>query len=77
MFEQEIEIEKKNGSIVPLLLIVTLIIAVVGVALYFVAESKKVLTAAEASPVVVAYITPKKFHRPDHTTACTGFSEWV
>jgi len=54
MFEQEIEMEKKNASIVPLLLIVTLIIAVVGVALYFVAESKKVLTAAEASPVVVA-----------------------
>lgn len=54
MFEQEIEMEKKTSSIVPLLLIVVLIIAVVGVALYFVAESKKVLTAAEASPVVVA-----------------------
>ena len=54
MFEQEIEMEKKNSSIVPLLLIVVLIVAVVGVALYFVAESKKVLTAAEASPVVLA-----------------------
>jgi hypothetical protein len=54
MFEQEIEMEKKNSSIVPLLLIVALIIAVVGVALYFVAESKKVLTTAEAMPVVVA-----------------------
>ncbi len=54
MFEQEIELEKKTSSIVPLLLIVVLIIAVVGVALYFVAESKKVLTAAEAGPVVVA-----------------------
>ncbi len=54
MFEQEIEMEKKTSSIVPLLLIVALIIAVVGVALYFVAESKKVLTAAEASPVVIA-----------------------
>lgn len=54
MFEQEIELEKKTSSIVPLLLIVALIIAVVGVALYFVAESKKVLSAAEASPVVLA-----------------------
>jgi hypothetical protein len=54
MFEQEIEMEKKTSSIVPLLLIVVLIVAVVGVALYFVAESKKVLTAAEASPVVLA-----------------------
>ena len=53
MFEQELELEKKS-SIVPLLLIVALIIAVVGVALYFVAESKKVLTTAEASPVVLA-----------------------
>ena len=54
MFEQELEFEKRNSSIVPLLLIVTLIIAVVGVALYFVAESKKVLSAAEVSPVVLA-----------------------
>lgn len=54
MFEQEIELEKKTSSIVPLLLIVALIIAVVGVSLYFVAESKKVLSAAEASPVVLA-----------------------
>jgi hypothetical protein len=54
MFEQEIEMEKKNSSIVPLLLIVALIVAVVGVSLYFVAESKKVLSAAEASPIVVA-----------------------
>jgi len=54
MFEQEIEMEKKESSIVPLLLIVTLIVAVVGVALYFVAESRKVLTTAEAAPVILA-----------------------
>ena len=54
MFEQEIEMEKKTSSIIPLLLIVALIIAVVGVSLYFVAESKKVLGAAEATPVVQA-----------------------
>jgi len=56
MFEQEIEMEKKESSIVPLLLIVTLIVAVVGVALYFVAESRKVLTTAEAAPVILASI---------------------
>jgi len=56
MFEQEIEMEKKESSIVPLLLIVTMIVAVVGVALYFVAESRKVLTTAEAAPVILASI---------------------
>jgi hypothetical protein len=54
MFEQEIEMEKKESSIVPLLLIVALIVGVVGVALYFVAESRRVLTTAEAAPVILA-----------------------
>jgi hypothetical protein len=54
MFEQELELEKRESSIVPLLLIVTLIVGVVGVALYFVAESRKVLTMTEATPVVLA-----------------------
>lgn len=54
MFEQELELEKRNSSIVPLLLIVTLIVAIAGVSLYFVLESRRVLTAAEASPVVLA-----------------------
>ena len=52
MFEQEIEMEKKESSIVPLLLIVALIIAVVGVSLYFVLQSRKILTAAEATPII-------------------------
>jgi hypothetical protein len=56
MFEQELELEKRNSSIVPLLLIVTLIVAIAGVSLYFVLESRRVLTAAEASPVVLASI---------------------
>jgi hypothetical protein len=54
MFEQELELEKRESSIVPLLLIVTLIVAVVAVSLYFVAESRKVLTTTEATPVVLA-----------------------
>jgi len=52
MFEQEIEMEKKTSSIVPLLLIVSLIVAVVGVSIYFVIQSRKVLTTAEANSVV-------------------------
>lgn len=54
MFEQEIEMEKKESSIVPLLLIVGLIIAIVGVSLYFVAQSRKVLASTEAAPVILA-----------------------
>ncbi|MFY9559525.1 MAG: hypothetical protein WAQ52_04760 [Terriglobales bacterium] len=56
MFEQEIEMEKKTSSIVPLLLIVSLIIAVVGVSIYFVIQSRKVLTTAEANSVVVGIL---------------------
>jgi hypothetical protein len=52
MFEQELELEKKSSSIVPLLLIVTLIIAIVGVSFYFVVESRRVLTTAEATPML-------------------------
>src|SRR5207248_2447772 len=42
--------------IVPLLLIVTLIVGVVGVAVYFVIQSRKVLTNAEASSVLAAIL---------------------
>ena len=56
MFEQELELEKRSSSIVPLLLIVALIVAVAGVALYFVMQSRTVLTTAEAGPVIEASI---------------------
>ena len=54
MFEQELEMEKKTSSIIPLLLIVGLIIAIAGVAIHFVLESRKALTTAEATPVLQA-----------------------
>ncbi len=54
MFEQELEMEKKSTSIAPLLLLVALIVGIVGVALYFVAESRRVLTTAQATPVLLA-----------------------
>ena len=56
MFEQELELEKKSSSIIPLLLIVTLIVGIAGISLYFVIDSRKVLSAAEASPVILASI---------------------
>jgi hypothetical protein len=52
MFEQEIELEKKQGSALPLLLIVGLIVVFVGVAAYYLAESRKVLTTPEATTVI-------------------------
>ncbi len=65
MFEQELELEKRNSSIVPLLLIVTLIVAIAGVSIYFVLEARKVLSSAEVSPIILASIagqTPATLH---------------
>lgn len=56
MFEQEIEMEKKESSVIPLFLILTLIVGVVGVALYFVVQSRRVLTNAEAHSAVAAIL---------------------
>jgi hypothetical protein len=54
MFEQEIEMEKKSSSIVPLLLIVVLIIGIAGTALYFVLWSRTELKAADVNPIILA-----------------------
>jgi hypothetical protein len=59
MFEQELAMEKKSSSIIPLLLIVGLIVGIVGVSLYFVVESRKVLSTAEATPIVLALLDQK------------------
>jgi hypothetical protein len=56
MFEEELALEKKSSNVVPLLLIVTLIVAIAGVSLYFVIESQKKLTSAEARPIIQASI---------------------
>src|SRR5215472_14413529 len=52
MFEQEIEMEKRQSSVVPLLLIVGLIICVVGVAGYYAMESRKVVTSEQATTLI-------------------------
>jgi hypothetical protein len=54
MFEQEVEMEKRESSVVPLLLIVALIICIVGVAGYYVWQNKQVLSAADAGNVITA-----------------------
>jgi len=54
MFEQELELEKKQSSVVPLLLIVVMIVALVGIAGYYVRESQKVLGMYEASGLAMA-----------------------
>jgi hypothetical protein len=60
MFEQELAMEKKTSSILPLLLLVALIVGIVGVSLYFVAESRRVLSTAEARPIVLALLDAQK-----------------
>jgi hypothetical protein len=54
MFEQEIELEKRENSVVPLLLIVAMIVCIVGVAGYYLWENKQVLGSADAGNVISA-----------------------
>ena len=56
MFEQELEMEKQESSIVPLLLIVALILTVVGVAGYYIIQNRKVLTMQEATRVATSVL---------------------
>jgi hypothetical protein len=54
MFEQEVEMEEREASAIPLLLIVTLILAIVGMAGYYLWQNHQVLTSQEATTVVSA-----------------------
>jgi hypothetical protein len=54
MFEQEIELEKRESSVVPLLLIITMIVVFVGVAGYYIWQNKQVLGTDQASAVLKA-----------------------
>lgn len=56
MFEQEVEMEKSQSSVVPLLLIVCLIVAIVGVSAYFLVQSRKVLSSQEAATVAAGVL---------------------
>ena len=54
MFEQEVEMEQRQSSVVPLLLIVAMILTIVGVAGYYLNENRKVLSNADASNLITA-----------------------
>jgi hypothetical protein len=54
MFEQELEMEQRQSSVVPLLLIIAMIMAFVGVAGYYVIQNRKVLPVAEASTLITS-----------------------
>ena len=52
MFEQEVEMEQQQSSVLPLILIIAMILAFVAVAGYYVVENRKVLPAAEAGNLI-------------------------
>jgi hypothetical protein len=56
MFEQELEMEKRESSIVPLLLIVAMILLILGIAGYYVMQSRKVLSMQEATQVAASVL---------------------
>jgi hypothetical protein len=59
MFEQELEMEEREASAIPLLLIVALILAIVGVAGYYLWQNQQVLTSQEAASVINAVETQR------------------
>jgi hypothetical protein len=60
MFEQEMELEKHQSSVVPLLLISLLILGVIGIAGYFVVENRRVMTKPEAEELAVRLLTQQR-----------------
>jgi len=56
MFEQEIELERRTSSVVPLLLIVALILAIVGVAGYYIIQNRKVLSMQDATRIAASVL---------------------
>lgn len=52
MFEQEVEMEQQQSSVLPLILIIAMILAFVAVAGYYVVENRKVLPATEAGNLI-------------------------
>ncbi len=69
MFEQEIEMEKRQSSVVPLLLIVGMIVITVGVAAYYVIENRKVMSKQEATTIATEIL---KAQGPATVTFHTG-----
>jgi hypothetical protein len=57
MFEQELELEKRENTIVPLLMMVALILTVVGIAGYYLVQNQRVLSQQEATQVANAALS--------------------
>jgi hypothetical protein len=56
MFEQELQMETKESSVLPLLLIVAFIIAVVGFAGYYMVQSQRVPSVEEATNIAAGVL---------------------
>jgi hypothetical protein len=70
MFEQELEMEKKESSVLPLLFIVAFIVVIVGVAGYYVMQSRQVLGMNDATRIAAETLKNQgpakmKFHVGD------------
>ena len=70
MFEQELELEKKESSVLPLLLIVAFIVVIVGIAGYYVLQSREVLSMNDATQIATQMLKNQgwakvKFHTGD------------
>lgn len=52
MFEEELELEKKESSLIPIILIFALVAGIVGTAVYFINQARQKLTPEEATTLV-------------------------
>lgn len=57
MFEEELELEKKESSVVPMLLIFALVAAIVGTIVYFVLQARQKLEPQQAAAVLTKLLT--------------------
>ena len=65
MFEEEIKFEEKQSNIIPLLMIITLVVGVLGVLGYFIMESRRTVSEQEAlktSQAMIAAQGPEMVH---------------
>ena len=52
MFEEELELEKRESSLIPMLLILALVAGILGTAVYFINQARQKLTPEQAAVVV-------------------------
>ena len=63
MFEEEIKMEEKSSNVIPLLMIVTLVVGVLGVLGYFILESRRTVSEQEALKASQAMIAAQGAER--------------